>query len=197
MEKHTILVVEDDPNILLELKKTLVDEGYQVDTADNGKDALKLWKQNIYDLVLADLRIPSVDGIVVIDKIKTNQPHTQVIILSGQGNEEDLIVAINKHVFKFLKKPADMADVLNVIGEALRERDPVIMSLERVVEKSPDVPILLVGRKSFTPRQLYDEVRKGTAAGNKFHEEYLKTLTDFEPAVESVDQLLGMNGVAE
>jgi DNA-binding NtrC family response regulator len=188
--------VEDDQNILQELKKTLEDEGYDVDSADNGRTALNLWKKNIYDLVLVDLRIPEIDGRDLINKIKSRQPYTQIIILSGQGIEDDLIDAINKHVFKYLKKPVDLEEVLKVVIEAIKERDIVIISLEQLARKSPDEPILLVGKKSFTPRQLYDEVRKGTSVGKQYHEEFLKSLTDFEPPEKSVDELLDIKGVS-
>lgn len=194
--KNSILIVEDDQNILQELNKNLKDEGYDVHPADNGRTALNLWKKNIYDLVLLDLRIPEIDGRDLIDKIKSRQPYTQIIILSGQGIEDDLIDAINKHVFKYLKKPVDLEEVLKVVSEALKERDIVIISLEQLARKSPDEPILLVGKKSYTPRQLYDEVRKNTTIGKQYHEEFLKSLTDFEPPEKSVDELLDITGVS-
>jgi two-component system alkaline phosphatase synthesis response regulator PhoP len=117
MVKHNILIVEDDQNILQELKKNLEDEGYDVDPADNGRTAFNLWKKNIYDLVLVDLRIPEIDGRDLIDKIKSRQPYTQIIILSGQGMEDDLIDAVNKHVFKYLKKPVDLEEFLCDLGD--------------------------------------------------------------------------------
>lgn len=196
MVKHNILIVEDDQNILQELKKNLEDEGYEVNAADNGRTALNLWKKNIYDLVLVDLRIPEIDGRDLIDKIKSRQPYTQIIILSGQGMEDDLIDAINKHVFKYLKKPVDLEEVLRVVSEAIKERDIVILSLEQLAQKSPAEPILLVGKRSFTPQQLYDEVRKGTSVGKQYHEEFLKSLADFDPPEKSVDELLDINGVS-
>lgn len=192
MGKNRILVVDDDSNITREVKKALEDINFDVDTADNGKTALKLWQKNIYDLVIADLRIPEIDGRELIDKIKTQQPRTQVIILSGLGREEDMIAGINKHVFRYLSKPVNRDDLLKAVEDALLERDPVIISLEQLAIKNPDEPILLVGKKSYTPKQLFDEVRKETPTGKKFHDEFLKSLTDFEPLNESVDELLGI-----
>lgn len=197
MENNKILVVDDDVNITREVKKALEDKNYDIDTADNGKTALKLWKKNIYDLVIVDLRIPEIDGRELIDKIKSQEPRTQVIILSGQGKEEDMINGINKHVFRYLPKTIDREDLLKAVKDALLERDPVIKSLERLADKSPDEPILLVGKKSFTPKQLYDEVRKETAIGKQFYEEFLQSLTDFEPPTKSIDELLGIKGVLE
>lgn len=197
MEKMRILAVEDDPNILQEVREALEENNYAVDTADNGKTALELWEKNIYDLVIADLRIPEVDGSEVIAQIKTQQPRTQVIILSGQGKEEDMIEAVNHHVFQYLAKPVDLDVLLKTVADALVQRDPVLISLSQMAEKNADEPILLVGKKSFSPKQLYDEVRRETPFGKQFYDEYLASLTDFTPAHGSIDDLLGIKGVIE
>ncbi len=199
MDKYRLLIVEDNTNLLREWKKVLEDEGYLVDTAENGKDALELWQRSIYDLVLVDLRLPEVDGRDVINVIKASQPHTQIIIISGQGNGDDLINAIKKHVYDYISKPADLDEIIQATSMALQKRNPVLISLERLTEKNPDEPILLIGRDKYTPRQIYDEVRKMTSLGRQFYEDFLKSLTDFiAPNDEtSVDDLLGIKGVID
>lgn len=197
MLKYKILVIEDDHDILKEVRKALEDEGYLVHTADNGKKGLDLWKKNVYDLILVDLRIPGVDGKDLINNIKEAQPYTQIVILSGQGKDDDLIDALNLHVYKYLPKPVKMDILLDTLKEALEKRDLVLLSLETLVLKRPDEPILLVGTKSYTPRQLFDEVRQNTKFGSQYREEFLKSLLDYEPSDESVDDILGMKGVAE
>ncbi len=195
MNKHKIMVVEDDKNILEDLKKVLEHEEYFVDIADNGKTALELWENNIYDLIIADLRIPKIDGSDLIKRIKQEQPLTQIVILSGQGNEGDLINAINKHVFAYLPKPVDLENVLTATEEALEKRDHVLLYLEQMAEKSPDKPILLAGSESYTPQQIYDEVRKGTPFGKQYYDDFKQALNEFEPLEESVDDILGINGI--
>jgi DNA-binding NtrC family response regulator len=197
MENYKILIVEDEHDILNVWKKKLEHEGYTVDIADNGKTALELWEKNIYDVIVVDLRIPEVDGREVINQIKEKQPQTQIIIISGQGKDNDLIDAINKHVFRYLVKPVDLEKIIGTIEDAVKERDPVLIALNTLAEKSPDKPMLFVGRKTFTPKQLYNEVRKNTVFGKEFYDEFLKSLTDFEPTEESGDELLGIKGVIE
>lgn len=196
MEKYKILIIEDEKNILNDLKEVFEDEDYAVDTADNGQSALEMWERNIYDLTLVDLRIPKIDGRDLINRFKEERPYIQIVILSGQGKEGDLIDAINKHVFAFLPKPdTDLDKVLETTKNALQNRDPVLISLETMAEKSPNEPTLLIGRDAYSPRKLYDELRKGTKIGRQFRDQFIKTLTDFEPPKESLDELLKKEGV--
>ncbi len=174
--KYRLLIVEDNINLLREWKKILEDEGYLVDMAENGKVALELWQSHIYDLVLVDLRLPEVDGREVINAIKASQPHTQIIIISGQGNDDDLIDAIKKNVYDYISKPAGLDEIIQAISKSLQNRDPVLISLEQLVKKRPDESILLIGGDAYSPRQIYDEVRKMTPLGKQYYE---KTLSDF------------------
>lgn len=199
MAKSRILIIEDDIFLLEKWKKILEEEGYEVDVAENGKKALALWNQQVYDLLLVDLRMPEVDGMEVIDVVKNQAPLTQVIIISGQGQDSDLIEAINRHVFKYLPKPADLDDILQTIQDALAKRDPVLQALEEMTEQYPDKPILLVGREKYTPHRLYDEVRKMTPLGREFHENFMKSMIDLNMPVDdkSEDELLGITSVVE
>lgn len=197
--KHRILVIEDNRETLHELKDILQREGYDVDAAENGRRAINLWKKNAYDVILADLRIPEIDGREVIETIKDKQPYAQIVILSGQGKEEDWILAINKHIFKYLEKPADQDVIISTVAEALAERDPLVLSLERFSIDKPDEPFLLVGKKKLTAKQLFDEVRRGTDFGRNYHKNYKKSLVDFAPlhTSESLEEQLGIKGVIE
>ncbi len=199
MSKYKILVIEDD-RTLLEAWQTLLEiKGYDVDIADNGRTALDLWEKNIYDVILADLRIPEVDGREVISTIKERQPYTQIIIISGQGKDRDAIEAVNKHVFRYLRKSKELnnEDVRKAVSDALQNRDPVLISLGAMAEKNPDEPILIVGSNVYSTQQLYDEVRKWTELGKEFRNEFIKNLTDFEPPKVSIDELLRMKGIIE
>jgi DNA-binding NtrC family response regulator len=196
MKKYRLLLIEDDINLLKHWKMYLEDQGYLVDTAENGKIALNLWEDNIYDVILVDLRMPEVDGMDVIKEVKRKQPNTQIIIISGQGKDNDLIEAINNHVFAYLpKSDTDITDIVAKTAEALDNRDYVLLSLDKMAEKDADKTVILAGKESYSAQRLYDEVRKGSDFGNKFQKELKDTLTEFEPSTQTASELLAIKGV--
>jgi len=196
MNKYRVLIIEDDTNLLYDWQQLLEDEGYNVDIAENGKIALELWEKHIYDVILVDLRMPEVDGMDVIKTVKEQQPNTQIIIISGQGKDNDLIEAINKHVYAYLpKSDIGIDDIVNKTAEALENRDAVLLSLDNMAEKSSNKSIILAGKESYSAQRLYDEVRKGTEFGKQFQKEFKNTLTDFEPSQKTASELLDIKGV--
>ncbi|MDM8536882.1 response regulator [Desulfobacterales bacterium HSG17] len=199
MEKYQILIIEDETELLKQWENIFKQEGYDVDIAENGKQALELWEKNIYDLVIVDLKMPEVDGREVINTIKSNQPLTQIIIISGHGDNDDMIDAINQHVYKYLAKPADLDEILQAAIDALEKRDPLLRSLEEMAEEDPDKPLLLIGKEKYSPRRMYDEVRTMTPLGKKFHEDFMKSLTELKMPKDdlSVDDLLGIKSVVD
>ncbi|ETR70266.1 MAG: hypothetical protein OMM_08937 [Candidatus Magnetoglobus multicellularis str. Araruama] len=68
--------------------------------------------------------------------------------------------AVNQHVFNYLKKPINLPDLLDSISKAISNRDMVLIALEQMVKKSPNQPEILENGQTFTPKRLYDEVRK-------------------------------------
>ncbi|MCH9647020.1 MAG: response regulator [Deltaproteobacteria bacterium] len=195
MKPYRILMVEDEEHVLNPAQRQLREAGYSVDVAEDGMTALGLWERLIYDVLIIDLRIPRLDGMELIKKIKAKQPYTQIVIVSGLGEEEDFINAINQHVFAYLKKPVDLDVFLSTIEKAVRERDMVLITLERLAERAAEDSQLLVGQKQYSAQELYDEVRKGSELGNEFREELEKSLTDFEMPDQSTDEMLGIKGI--
>jgi len=195
MSAYKILLVEDEENVLLPFAKQLREEGYQVDCAEDGQVALGKWEQGIYDVIVVDLRLPLLDGQELIRIIKEKQPATQIIILSGQGEEEDLIRAVNQHVFAYFKKPVDLEPFILAVHNAIQERDQLLLTLERLAEQAPEKEFLLVGQKSYTPQQIYDEVRKGSEVGKKLRVDFERSLTDFQIHADTIDEMLDFKSI--
>ena len=108
MPQYKILLVDDDPFVLQSIKHTLLhDDGYDVTTAASGEEAVALIGKNIYDLVLTDLVMESVDGMDVLKKAKESSPETIVIILTGFGNLMSAIEALRLQADDFLLKPCE------------------------------------------------------------------------------------------
>jgi len=118
----TILIVDDEPSILQSLSGLLSDEGFEVTTASNGYEALKIVDAESPDLVLLDIWMQGIDGIETLKEIKKDNPSIQVIIITGHGTIETAIKAIKLGAFDLIEKPLSIDKVIVVINNALNFR---------------------------------------------------------------------------
>ncbi len=141
-EKMTkILLMEDETNVAKGLKLVLDEEGYQVDWAETGKRALELFHQKHYDLLLADLRLPDVDGIEVIKEVKHQQPQTGVIVITGYSTVNSAVEAMKLGASDYLQKPFTDDEIRAAIHEAL--------AIEASFRPAPQVAPLVVDPEAF------------------------------------------------
>jgi DNA-binding NtrC family response regulator len=117
-----ILIVEDKDSMRNMLHETLTEEGYRVDSAANGKQAVDLISNKSYDLVLTDLRMPEVDGLALLSKVKELDADTSVIVMTAYGTIEDAVAAMKNGAFDFLTKPFDTEHLCVLVGRALENR---------------------------------------------------------------------------
>jgi len=118
----SILIVDDEPSILQSLSGLLSDEGFEITTAANGYEALKIVDFESPDLVLLDIWMPGIDGIETLKEIKKNNPHIQVIIISGHGTIETAVKATKLGAFDLIEKPLSIDKVIVAINNALNFR---------------------------------------------------------------------------
>jgi DNA-binding NtrC family response regulator len=118
----SILIIDDKDSMRQMLSKTLESEGYEVETAKDGEGGLEKAKEKKYDLILADLKLPKMDGIEVLSSLKDLDPEVAVIMMTAYGTIESAVEAMKQGAFDFLAKPFD-TDHLNVlIKRALENR---------------------------------------------------------------------------
>ena len=118
----SLLIVDDEPFILQSLSGILSDEGFEVSTASNGYEALKLIEEQSPDLVLLDIWMPGLDGIETLKEIKKNNSHIQVIIITGHGTIETAVKATKLGAFDLIEKPLSIDKVIVTINNALNFR---------------------------------------------------------------------------
>jgi two-component system nitrogen regulation response regulator NtrX len=118
----SILIVDDEPSILKSLSGLLTDEGFDVTTASNGYEALKIIDTESPDLVLLDIWMPGIDGIETLKEIKKDNPLVQVIIITGHGNIETAVKATKLGAFDLIEKPLSIDKVIVAINNALNFR---------------------------------------------------------------------------
>ncbi len=118
----TILAVDDEITILDSLSGILSDEGFEVLTASNGYEALKIIEEESPDLVLLDIWMPGIDGIETLREIKRTNPFLQVVIISGHGTIETAVKATKLGAYDFMEKPLSIEKVVVTINNALNFR---------------------------------------------------------------------------
>ncbi len=117
-----ILIVDDEASVGQFLSIMLEREGYQVDAVLSGKEALEKIAQDPPHVVLADLRMPEMDGIELLTRIKEEDPRIAVIIMTAYGSLESAVEAMRKGAFDYVMKPFQIEEIKLVIKRALEER---------------------------------------------------------------------------
>ncbi len=123
MAKAKILVVDDEPKIRESFSDILSLEDFDVDTAQNGEEAINLIEEDLYDVALIDLNMPKVDGMEVLKYLVDHSIDTIGIILTGYATIRTAVEAMKAGAFDYLAKPVKMEEVIMVINRALEFRD--------------------------------------------------------------------------
>ncbi|HHD11569.1 MAG TPA: sigma-54-dependent Fis family transcriptional regulator [Deltaproteobacteria bacterium] len=134
-EKFKVLIVDDDSTLRELLSETIHGMGYMVDTAENGEDALNKLKREKYDLVVSDLKMPGMDGLKLLDHIKSLDSNILVIIITAYATLESAVKAIEKGAYDYIAKPFRLDEFVVVVRNAceklrlLRQRDSLLEEL--------------------------------------------------------------------
>ena len=126
MNMPTIVVVEDDPDLLEILKESLTREGYQVKTANNGIDGLKLIKDTAPDLVCLDVMMPGMDGIEVCRELRADKSlrGLPIMMLTAKGDESDVVLGLGVGADDYVTKPARPKELIARVRALLRRPRP-------------------------------------------------------------------------
>jgi len=105
------------------LTTILEEEGYEVDIANTGKEAIRKTNEKVYNLALIDMRLPDTEGIDLLLKIKDTTPRMRKIIITGYPTIQNAMEAVNRQADAFILKPFDVERVLQTIREQLKKQD--------------------------------------------------------------------------
>jgi len=118
-DQKNILVVDDDMSVRTIFSSILRKEGYRVTAVKDGYEAIKAIDEESFDLALVDLRMPGLDGIEVLEKIKSRRPQTRVIIYTGYGSVTTAVEAMRKGAADYLNKPFSPNELKAGVKKAL------------------------------------------------------------------------------
>ena len=136
-----ILIVDDEKAIRKTLGEILSYEGYKMDEAGDGEEALKKFKEKSYDVVLCDIKMPKMDGIEFLERARESNPDVPIIMISGHGTIETAVEAVKKGAYDYISKPPDLNRLLITIRNAMDKTSLVTETkvLKRKVSKVQDM----------------------------------------------------------
>ena len=123
MLEDRILVADDEQSMREFLDIMLKREGYKVTLASHGEEVSKLIDKDIFDLVLLDIRMPKIDGIAVLKKIKATSPETIVIMITAYASADTAIKAMKEGAYDYITKPFKVDEIKVIIKNALEKKN--------------------------------------------------------------------------
>ena len=184
-----ILIIEDERSIRNSLKEILVDEGYDVDVAENGVQGCQMVDNEKYSVIFCDIKMPEMDGLEVLDRLNEMGVESAVVMISGHGDINTAVECIKKGAFDFIQKPLDLNRILITIKNAtekvhlvketktlkkkvygqemIGESEPIIQIKEMIEKVAPtDARVLIIGSngtgKELVARNLHQKSRRST-----------------------------------
>ena len=123
MDSAKILIVDDDENIRKVLMAILEDKGYDMEAVGTAREAIKKTDKKFYNLALIDIRLPDMEGIDLLVKIRDTTPRMRKIIITGYPTLQNAVDAVNRGADAYITKPFDVERVLGTISEQLRKQE--------------------------------------------------------------------------
>src|SRR6266568_3629638 len=134
-ENHRVLIIDDERPVLMTLEALLKRHGYQVETAPTAAQGLKVLRSKSPTLVLLDLRLPDADGLEMLERIKSELPKVQVIILTAHDSLHNAIESIKRGAYHFISKPYAPEELLSLVEKAL-EKQFLLRQAEHLRERT-------------------------------------------------------------
>src|SRR3989344_3377957 len=115
-----ILVVDDEPDMIWAISNVLLSEGHSVVSVNSGEEALVKVKESPLDLVLLDFRLPGMDGIQILEKVKQIKPELPVIMVTGYGGIEEAVQSMKLGAAHYIPKPFDNQHLIETVNKSLQ-----------------------------------------------------------------------------
>lgn len=157
VKPRRILVVDDDPEAVLLVTKRLQPEGYLVDIAHDGQEALDKALAGNFNLILLDFKLPKLDGLEVLTRVKKAKPETSIVMMTAYGSERVAVEALRRGADDYLIKPIDDRDLLTTVKTSL-DRSERRKKVEQAAEKLREVSSPDMEEKE----RLIDELRQSS-----------------------------------
>jgi DNA-binding NarL/FixJ family response regulator len=142
-DNKQLLLIDDDPNLILLVKDYLEFRGYQVITAENGRDALEILEQNIPDLIICDVMMPEMDGYALVKHIRqdTRTNRIPVLFLSAKGQSQDRVKGLNEGADVYMVKPFEPEELVAQVESSLNQIKRWEQNRSRGLDGTPTIHV--------------------------------------------------------
>jgi len=141
VDRTRILVADDEESMRFLLREVMSREGYEVELAANGLEAVNKAREQMFDLVILDIRMPEMDGVTALKELRRIRPHLVVLMMTAHGNNQVAVEAIREGAYDYFSKPFELDEMRTVVRRALER--------QRLANQVTDLQQRLVDRASF------------------------------------------------
>jgi DNA-binding NarL/FixJ family response regulator len=193
-DRKRLLLIDDDPNLILLVKDYLEFRGYEVQTADNGKEALNLLSQNLPDMIVCDIMMPEMDGYALIENIRQDPRMSwiPVLFLSARGQSQDRIKGLNLGADVYMVKPFEPEELVAQVESSLKQTNRLLLYTDGIGDDSS--PIQVPATVELTPTEL--KVVQLVARGLANREIALQMNVSQRTIESHVSNMLGKTGLS-
>jgi len=145
MTQRKILIVDDELSVRKSLEEWFLEDGFAVETAEDGNAALTKMHSGPYDIIVVDLKMPGMDGITLQKRVREIDPKAALVILTAYASVDTAVEALKLGAFDYVTKPVDPDELSNLVRNALRQREleeENVRLKEKVSELAPATPII-------------------------------------------------------
>ena len=154
---NRILVVDDEINMQVVLRAMLKKEGYEVFTAPDGREALKVLADDDIDVVVTDLKMPNLDGMGLLERVAADYPAVPVIMITAHGTVATAVDALKKGAFDYVTKPFEQDELKNVVLKAIKTRR---LSNEEFVAGADDIDRYGIVGASEPMQEIFETIKR-------------------------------------
>jgi DNA-binding NarL/FixJ family response regulator len=192
-EHKRLLLIDDDPNLILLVKDYLEFRGYEVITAENGQEALDVLQKDTPDMIICDVMMPQMDGYSLVEHVRQD-PRTSwipVLFLSAKGQSQDRVKGLNTGADVYMVKPFEPEELVAQVESSLKQASRLIQRQDKGLDNSPKIQVPFDVELTPTELRVVQFVARGMA-----NREIAEELNVSQRTIEShVSNMLGKTGL--
>jgi DNA-binding NarL/FixJ family response regulator len=192
-ENKRLLLIDDDPNLILLVKDYLEFRGYEVITAENGREALEILNQDVPDMIICDVMMPEMDGYALVEHVRQDSRTSwiPVLFLSAKGQSQDRVKGLNTGADVYMVKPFEPEELVAQVESSLKQANRLIQHSNSGSEAEPRIQVPFDVELTPTELKVVQFVARGL--GNK---QIAEQMNVSQRTIEShVSNMLGKTGL--